>query len=333
MTLYVYVCPNCGRERPLSEAICEATTEAAGVCGFPLLDAPIVEAGRSERARAAEQSLERATAEDAQAASRKCPNGHPIEDDQVLCLICGETAPSESAADTADSASPNGTSRYIGDWRLIAPLPEASTEAELFLARADGADAAVLLRYYQRGIEPETAIYPALAALDEAHAAPLLAQGRDDGRAFEVWRYVEGPTLAELAVEIKRAPELLHAVAAQLIAAVAALEEKGLRHGGVKPAVVRARSRAPLDLVLTDFATATLAEFDVEIARTRQATRYVSPEAVAGASTAASDWWSLGIVLLELLTDGKCFEGAHDRAFLLHLVTRGVDVPQDTAPD
>ena len=47
---------------------------------------------------------------------------------------------------------------------------------------------------------------------------------------------------------------------------------------------------------------------------------------------AASDWWSLGIILLELVTDGACFAGVHDRAFLLHLVTRGVAVPKDIEP-
>ena len=58
----------------------------------------------------------------------------------------------------------------------------------------------------------------------------------------------------------------------------------------------------------------------------------MAPESVAEASTAASDWWSLGIILLEMLTDGRCFEGVHDRAFLLHLVARGVALPEDLEP-
>jgi hypothetical protein len=33
-----------------------------------------------------------------------------------------------------------------------------------------------------------------------------------------------------------------------------------------------------------------------------------------------------------MLTNGACFAGVHDRAFLLHLVTRGVAVPEDIEP-
>ncbi len=83
---------------------------------------------------------------------------------------------------------------------------------------------------------------------------------------------------------------------------------------------------------MTDFASARIAEFDVEASRFRQTSRYMAPEAVAEASTTASDWWSLGIILLEMLTDGQCFEGVHDRAFLLHLVARGIALPYDLDP-
>ena len=34
-------------------------------------------------------------------------------------------------------------------------------------------------------------------------------------------------------------------------------------------------------------------------------------------------------MLLEMLTAGRSFEGVHERAFLLHLVTRGLRVPED----
>ena len=58
----------------------------------------------------------------------------------------------------------------------------------------------------------------------------------------------------------------------------------------------------------------------------------MAPEAIAAASTPASDWWSLGIILLELLTGGRCFEDVHERAFLLHLVARGITLPENLTP-
>ena len=240
----------------------------------------------------------------------------------MLCLTCGETV-----CDSGPAPNPNV---QIAGWQVLAPLPDSSNEAELYLARADGAQETTLLKYYQPGIEPDLQIYPVLERLGNGEAAQLLDHGRFQSRAFEVWEHIDSPTLGDLRSELLSDGALLHEVAAKLISTLAKLESLGLRHSGLKPSVVRVRSRAPLQLLITDFTTASLAEFDVEVARMRQPSRYMAPEAAADATTAASDWWSLGIILLELVTNGSCFEGVSDRAFLLHLVTRGVTVPEST---
>ena len=48
---------------------------------------------------------------------------------------------------------------------------------------------------------------------------------------------------------------------------------------------------------------------------------------MAGAVSPASDWWSLGIVLLEKATEGGCFEGISDQAYLMNVVANGADIP------
>jgi hypothetical protein len=256
-----------------------------------------------------------------------CPNGHPVAPDDTICGECGETIRLPEPPIDAPEETPT-----IGRWRLVGRT-EATVEYELFAARADDNGEAAVFKFYQLGIEPDVAIYAAARRLSSVHAARLLEEGRHDGRAYEAWEQIEGPALSDLMLELKRDRNLLRAAAVELIGALADFERVGLRHGGLKPGVVRVRSRNPLHLVLTDFAAATLGEFEVEIARARQATRYVAPETIADTSSAASDWWSLGIILLELLTDGACFEGVHDRAFLLHLVTRGIRLPDGLDPE
>ena len=331
MTLLVRRCPE-GHERPLSELVCEGVLHDGNVCRFPLHDifpvpaTPNEPQGISEREQDCFEAGPPADGPPSppETSARMCPNGHAVNEDDALCLTCGETVVKQAL--DSDPAI-----RTIGEWRILAALPGTADEAEWFLARAEGASETVLLKYYQPGIEPDPKIYPALARL-EAAAAALLAHGRLCSRAFEVWEHIDSQTLGDLRSEFRSNPALLQEVAASLIRTLASFESFGLRHGGLKPSVVRVRSLQPVRLVITDFATANLAEFDVEIARTRQASRYMAPEAVAEASTAASDWWSLGIILLELATDGGCFAGVHDRAFLLHLVTRGVAVPTDIEP-
>jgi len=100
-------------------------------------------------------------------------------------------------------------------------------------------------------------------------------------------------------------------------------------HRALTPQCVMLRRREPLDLVLWNFSTATLAELDLEASPASQPSRYAAPETIAGTFATSSDWWSLGVIIMEMLTGGACFEGVHDKAFLLHLVTRGLQVPGD----
>ena len=55
----------------------------------------------------------------------------------------------------------------------------------------------------------------------------------------------------------------------------------------------------------------------------------MAPEAIAGGVAPASDWWSMGMILLERVTSGACFEGINEEAFLIHVLTNGVPLPEN----
>ena len=55
-------------------------------------------------------------------------------------------------------------------------------------------------------------------------------------------------------------------------------------------------------------------------------------KAIAGGVAAASDWWSLGMILLEQLTQGACFAGINANAYLIHILANGVLLPEDLDP-
>ncbi|HEX6002105.1 MAG TPA: AAA domain-containing protein [Hyphomicrobiaceae bacterium] len=336
MTLYVRVCPACSTERPLQEDDCQKVLPSGELCSFPLLDihptpagdapaAPVEPADAAEpQAREGTEATGR-TAGEIEGPGGSCPNGHPVEPDDLLCPTCGVRIGNIQERD-----GPAHPGRTIADWQIVAELPHAAPDAELFLVRRDGGEEVRVLRHYRTGLEPDPSLYSVIETLGRPDVAALVAHGRFEGRAFEVWEHVEGQTLGELRQEL--AGQAAERVAVALIRTLAAFEQRGLRHGNLQPSVIRLRSADPLVLCVTDFASARIAEFDVEASRFRQTSRYMAPEAVAEASTVASDWWSLGIVLLEMLTDGHCFEGVHERAFLLHLVARGITLPDDLTP-
>ena len=334
MTLYVRVCPACKGGRLLDEDECLNGLESGQPCRFPLLDihpTPVGDkatghgesAGREETSEVAETDLDQESTD--RSADGFCPNGHAVEPDDVLCLTCG-------ARIGANPEDPGPRARSIGGWPIVAELPQPSADADLYLVRRKDEETVYVLRHFRAGLEPDPSLYAVLEHLERPDVAGLIANGRADGRAYEVWEHVGGRTLGEFSHEATGNDEAIGRVAVALILTLSTFEQRGLRHGNLQPAVIRLRSKDPLLLCVTDFASARVAEFDVEASRFRQTSRYMAPESVAEASTAASDWWSLGIILLEMLTDGRCFEGVHDRAFLLHLVARGVALPEDLEP-
>ena len=318
-------CPRCQSDRSLEEILCQGRF-GDGDCGWPLLD--ILPTPATAHSESMEPLVETVSDIKTKAAgtrtAKHCRNGHKLEPGDFLCLECGEPA----ATASAPAPSVTETAQVIvKGWTLGETLPVHSGESDLCLAHKDGVTG--VFKHYRRGIEPEVSLYPSLRLLDAAHGVRLLDSGRHEDRAFEIWEYMPLGTLGDIPAQEKTNPELVCSIVEELGRALHGLAQINLIHRDLKPANVLVRSREPLDLVLADFSTATVSEFDLQLTISRQTTRYAAPETIAGTCSTASDWWSLGVMVLEMLTAGRGFEGVHERAFLLHLITRGLRVPED----
>jgi hypothetical protein len=202
---------------------------------------------------------------------------------------------------------------------------------ERFVVRGSDRDGQLTL--YRQGTQLDSDVQNARRRLPRDHAPGLIATGRFNQRAYEVVELTEGVSLQEAGLFASGDVNLLRGVVEQLGRILAAFAETGLRHCDLRPATVLLRQREPLQLAVMDFGAARLSNFDLESVTALDATRYSAPETIAGAVSAASDWWSLGMILLEQATSGGCFEGVNEKAFLIHAVTRGVDVPVDIEPE
>jgi hypothetical protein len=189
-----------------------------------------------------------------------------------------------------------------------------------------------VLTIYASGSEPDPEIYEVIRTLDRNHVPEILETGRYDERAYEVSEDLREGTLADIGL-LADDPASIASILSEIGAALAALAECGLRHRDLRPGAIMVRARDPLDLVITDFGSARLSEYDLDVVSPLEITRYTAPEAVAGGVAAASDWWSLGMLLLEQVTRGECFGGADDQAFLISVLTNGAPIPDMLAPD
>ncbi len=306
------VCPQCGAERPSSEAICEGDFNGA-FCGWDLVDQPV------KTVTSAVSALGQVPTTPTLA----CPNGHPYNPGDVLCLTCGANLPSsETSPEAEQSVAPT----VIEGWEVQRRLPGLHESSELF--EVQKGDASAVLTLYRSGAEPDTGVQTVLQKLDPDHIPALLETGRFQDRAFEVSEFIRGLSLEEAPLFKASSEASFKRIADELGRALRDFAELGLRHREITPKSVLLRSEEPLDLVITSFGSARLSDYDLESVSPLELSRYSAPEAIVGGVSVASDWWSLGVILLEHLTAGACFAGINDKAFQIHVVTRGIPIPK-----
>jgi serine/threonine-protein kinase len=151
-----------------------------------------------------------------------------------------------------------------------------------------------------------------VAQLTHPNIVSVIDRGEDQGRQYIVFEFVDGENLKEAIVRsgpapIRRAVELAVAIADGLSFA----HKHGLVHRDVKPQNVLLSENG--DVKVTDFGIAR--SLDVEHGVTQTGTvvgtgEYLAPEqASGGAVSPATDVYSLGVVLWEMLTGRVPFAG------------------------
>lgn len=333
-------CPNCNTARPIEEMFCEGTVDQRP-CSWDLAGEPIHADGwrpqviqTQERLPQENQPQDPPAPVSDSAQGIVCENGHAMEAGDLMCLQCDALPVQAGAAgeQATPADEPSETSEtLIEGWALIRQISNTDGIRERYVAVHHETDRQAVLTLYRPGAEPDPAIYDVIRRLPREHVPEIIACGRWDGRAFEVVEELTGGSLAELGAVIRDLDNVRH-VLREVGQALHAFNEAGLRHRDLRPTSLLVRAHEPLDLVISGFGSARLSEFDLDIVSPLETSRYMAPEAIAGGVAAASDWWSLGMILLEQMTGGACFEGTHANAFLIHVLANGVTLPDDLDP-
>ena len=176
----------------------------------------------------------------------------------------------------------------------------------------------------------------AVARLSHPNIVTVIDRGDDAGRQYIVFEHVDGENLKELVVRsgrlpVRRAVELALAVADGLAFA----HQEGLVHRDVKPQNVLLSREG--EVKVTDFGIAR--SLDVEHGVTQTGTvlgtgEYLAPEQASGKPVSpATDVYSLGVVLWELLAGEVPFTGDSFVAVALRHVNEPVPHLRDVRPD
>jgi serine/threonine-protein kinase len=176
----------------------------------------------------------------------------------------------------------------------------------------------------------------AVAKLSHPNIVTVIDRGDDDGRQYIVFEYVEGENLKELVIRsgrlpVQRALELALAVADGLAFA----HNHGLVHRDVKPQNVLLNTEG--EVKVTDFGIARSLHVDQGVTQTGTVLgtgEYLAPEQASGKPVSpATDVYSLGVVLWELLAGDVPFVGENFVAIALRHVNEPPPSLRERRPD
>lgn len=316
----IKLCPGCDSERALSEMYCLNEKDGSS-CNWNLSSVVPSVAGAALASVKVQANTQQ---------PQVCVNGHSISDGDLICGTCGgEVAvATDTSKDNIDAEELFGTTNVDG-WALLRELTSSEVSCQYIAEDVEGKQG-VLTLYADNGGAPDQDVYAELKRLSLSHVPECFAYGYHENQPYDVFEIVDECNLNDLPME---GDDSLREIATEIAGALRDFEQVGLRHRDLQPHFVRARTRSPLDLVVDGFGSAQLSEHDLETVAPLEQTRYMAPEVVLGLVSPASDWWSLGVMLLEKVTEGACFEGINDQAFLINAVTHGVEVPPTVDAD
>jgi serine/threonine protein kinase len=216
---------------------------------------------------------------------------------------------------------PSAPDRSFGPYQVIAPIGEGGM-GQVFKARDTRLDRIVALKTSHAQFSDRFAGEArAVAALNHPHIAALYDVGPD----YLVMEFVEGETLHG---PLPAARALLYA--GQILEALEAAHRKGIVHRDLKPANIMV---SKMGVKLLDFGlaqmtapgligdqTTTMAlSAEGAIAGTLQ---YMSPEQLQGKQAdARSDIFAFGLVLYEMLTGRRAFDGDNAASVISAIMT------------
>jgi primosomal replication protein N'' len=218
-------------------------------------------------------------------------------------------------------------------YRLLQPLKVASAEADLWLIKSEADSRRYVLKLYRYGVVPKPEIVKALRNMHHGDIVQLIETGENHGRHYEIQEYIEHGSLNDLMRKGFGGEDAARSVLRQLCSALTHVHSVNVLHRDIKPSNILVRSVDPLDLVLTDFGISSITELSLHLTSVNRTAAYCAPEALTGVVAKASDWWSVGVILIELLSGSHPFTGLNEQAINFQLVSSGIPVPDEISAE
>lgn len=304
----VRICPLCGKHNPPDETFC--------ACGTLLADVDFTHLGDEHLETS---QVIQAVSEDH--ASVICPYpdcAQPNPQDSLRCVYCNREIEQVGASDE-QHLPPSLRARF----RVLESLPTEGGQADLVLVETAQQEKRVV-KLYRKGIKPDWNVLERLP--ENEYLVRFFDHGMAENIAFEVMEYCTEGSLRKLLKSWPQADETLRNLIAQMSEVLTALHRQQILHRDLKPENILVRTVNPLKIALTDFGASSLKMATQYFTGGARTVNYAAPEVLTGVLDEKSDWWSLGMILLEVITGRHPYADLSEQVVLHQLATQSVEV-------
>ena len=211
---------------------------------------------------------------------------------------------------------------------IVKQLKATGAEADVYVtADEDGGEA--IAKVYRYGMEPNLDVLERVKGAHGKHLIQILEYGEEANRHWELIEYAKYGSLEDQGGAIDA-----RTLTTQLNEGLKTLHGLGIEHRDLKPGNVLVKSEDPLEIAIADFGISSVVDETVHFTSAARTIGYAPPESVGstlageeGAMNAIArtkwDYWSLGMILVKVLTGRHPFEGLAEGTIAYTMATKG----------
>ncbi|WP_431685846.1 protein kinase domain-containing protein [Hahella sp. NBU794] len=219
----------------------------------------------------------------------------------------------------------------LQNYDLVEWLTTIGAEATVGIVTRHDNGEDCILKLYNPNMRPKDEVVRYLLGNQGKHHIVNLIEAQfcmSTHRFFEVMEFVQAGTLKTYLKSLSGPMSLtmVHKLLAQLHDALTRLHEHAIVHRDLKPDNILLRTTSPLDICLVDFGISSMMNTESNRTTISRTERYAAPEASTGLKSAALDWWSVGMIIMECLRGKGVFEQIDHETVVDYKILHDIDV-------